>query len=103
MCDSGDLGVHSDPQSPLADGQPVVVLYDMAPGGIGLSPRLYELHAGLLARAHELVRDCPCTEGCPSCVGPAGLSVPSGLPGAPEQPVLGGKAETLAILRAIGG
>jgi DEAD/DEAH box helicase domain-containing protein len=89
MCDVGDLGVHSDPQSPLAGGQPAVVLYDRVPAGIGFSLRLYEIHLDLLARAHELVAACECLDGCPSCVGPGGENG------------LGGKRETLAILQVL--
>jgi len=89
MCDPGDLGVHSDPRSPLADGQPAVVIYDQVPAGIGFSERLFELHDELMARAYELVAACECADGCPSCVGPAGEG------GA------GGKRETLAILEAL--
>jgi DEAD/DEAH box helicase domain-containing protein len=91
MCDSRDLGVHSDPQSPLGDGKPTVVVYDQAPAGIGLSERLYQLHAELIASALERVQECECSDGCPACVGPAGES------GA------GGKAETLALLKALAG
>jgi DEAD/DEAH box helicase domain-containing protein len=86
MCDSRDLGVHSDPQSPLAEGQPVVVIYDRVPAGIGFSQRLYELHDELINQAHALVAYCECADGCPSCVGPAGEN------GA------GGKNEALALL-----
>ena len=89
MCDARDVGVHSDPKSPLADGRPAVVIYDQAPGGIGFSERLFELHDELMGRAYELVAACECTDGCPSCVGPAGEG------GA------GGKQETLAILEAL--
>jgi len=89
MCDPRDLGVHSDPQSPLADGQPAVVIYDQTPAGLGFSQRLFELHAELLQRGRDLVSVCPCNDGCPSCVGPGG-----------EQGA-GGKAETLAILDAL--
>ena len=89
MCDTRDLGVHSDPKSPLADGRPAVVIYDQVPAGIGFSQRLFELHDELMARAYELVPACECTDGCPSCVGPAGENG------------LGGKQETLAILEAL--
>ncbi len=91
MCDVGDLGVHSDPQSPLTAGRPTLVLYDQAPGGIGLSQRLFELHSEVFARAAELVQACGCTDGCPSCVGPGGENG------------LGGKREALAILHALTG
>jgi len=89
MCDARDLGVHSDPRSPLADGRPAVVIYDMIPAGIGLSEKLFELHAELVLRARDLVSECECNDGCPSCVGPGGEN------GA------GGKRETLALLKAI--
>jgi len=89
MCDARDVGVHSDPKSPLADGQPAIVIYDQVPAGIGFSERLFELHDELMARAYELVSACECAEGCPSCVGPAG------------EGGLGGKRDTLAILEAL--
>jgi DEAD/DEAH box helicase domain-containing protein len=89
MCDIGDLGIHSDPQSSLADGRPTVVLYDLIPGGIGLSERLYDIHQELMARGLELVEACGCEDGCPSCVGPGG------------EGGSGGKQETLALLKEL--
>ena len=72
MCDSRDLGVHSDPNSTLADGQPTVIVYEHIPAGIGFSLRLYQVHSELMQRAYELVTKCECLDGCPSCVGPGG-------------------------------
>jgi len=89
MCDPQDLGVFSDPAWAAVDGQPAVVLYDMVPAGIGFSQKLYEMHADLVRRAIELAGECPCEDGCPSCVGPAGENG------------LGGKQETLALLRLL--
>jgi DEAD/DEAH box helicase domain-containing protein len=89
MCDARDIGVHSDPQSPLADGAPTIVTYDQIPAGIGFSERLFELHDELLARAFDLVSQCACEDGCPSCVGPGG-----------EQGY-GGKKEARALLKAM--
>lgn len=86
MCDAGDLGIYSEPAWSAADGKPSVVLYDLVPAGIGFSEKLYGLHDELIRRAHELVNDCACEDGCPSCVGPGGENGH------------GGKAETLAIL-----
>lgn len=91
MCDPGDLGRHTDPQAAFAGGKPVVVLYDLVPAGIGFSQKLFELHDELIARSLELVAACPCDDGCPSCVGPAGENG------------MGGKLETLALLRALLG
>jgi DEAD/DEAH box helicase domain-containing protein len=86
MCDARDLGTHCDLRLSFAGDRPGVVIYDQVPAGIGFSQRLFELHTELMQRARELVTECPCGDGCPSCVGPAG-----------EQSS-GGKRETLAIL-----
>ncbi len=75
MCDPGDLGAAVQARAPET-GLPTVTLYDRAPGGAGLCARLYELHEELLAAALEVVRRCPCADGCPGCVGPAGESEP---------------------------
>jgi DEAD/DEAH box helicase domain-containing protein len=89
MCDPADLGQHLEPVQSQAFPQPSIVLYDLVPAGIGFSQSLYEMHADLLARALELVSTCPCEDGCPSCVGPGGENG------------LGGKQETLAILKLL--
>ena len=89
MCDSGDLGAHIEPAPTAAFSNPSVVLYDLAPAGIGFSQRLFELHDELMQRALELVSQCECADGCPSCVGPGGENG------------MGGKAETLAILNEL--
>lgn len=89
MCDTRDLGIHTDPRSALSDGQPAIVIYDQAPAGIGLSQRLFEIHSDLAGRARELVSECLCKDGCPSCVGPGG------------ELGSGSKRETLAILDAL--
>jgi DEAD/DEAH box helicase domain-containing protein len=88
MCDRGDLGVYTDPSSTVF-GHPSVVLYDQVPAGIGFSQKLFEIHTELLRRALELVEECECEDGCPSCVGPAGENG------------VGGKQETLALLKSI--
>ena len=70
MCDPGDLGSAVQVRAPET-GLPTITLYDRAPGGVGLSVRLYELHEELLEAALDVVRRCPCVSGCPGCVGPA--------------------------------
>jgi DEAD/DEAH box helicase domain-containing protein len=68
MCDPRDLGVAVQVRSPQTGG-PTVFVYDVFPGGVGLSPRLFELHGRLLSAAADLVAGCECPSGCPSCVG----------------------------------
>src|SRR5438477_5944785 len=72
MCDPRDLGSVAEVRS-VTTQLPTVTVYEVYPGGVGFSPRLYELHRALLDDAAELVRDCPCAAGCPSCVGPLHL------------------------------
>jgi DEAD/DEAH box helicase domain-containing protein len=71
MCDPRDVGILAETRSKETRG-PTVTLYDAVPEGLGLAERLYELHADLLAGALDLVRACPCQDGCPACVGPVG-------------------------------
>ncbi|MBL8050506.1 MAG: DEAD/DEAH box helicase [Anaerolineales bacterium] len=88
MCDTRDLGVFSDPTGTV-NGLPSIVVYDLVPAGIGFSQKLFEIHDELVQRAYELVTQCECEDGCPSCVGPGGEN--GG----------GGKNETLAILKQL--
>ena len=69
MSDPRDVGVIGQVQAPFT-GRPTVYLYDGVPGGVGLADRIYELADDLVAACLELATDCPCAEGCPSCVGP---------------------------------
>jgi DEAD/DEAH box helicase domain-containing protein len=89
MCDAGDLGTHVEPVENQTFGQPSIVLYDAIPAGIGFSEKLFEIHNELMARALELVSECHCADGCPSCVGPGGENG------------YGGKQEALEILKEL--
>ena len=74
MCDPRDLGVSLTEE--IAQGlqafEPNLFLYDAYPGGIGQSAPLFQLTSKLLAHTAELLAQCPCEAGCPSCVGPVG-------------------------------
>jgi DEAD/DEAH box helicase domain-containing protein len=72
MCDPRDLGAVAEVRS-VTTQLPTVTVYEVYPGGVGFSSRLFELHDDLLDDAAALVRDCPCSAGCPSCVGPLHL------------------------------
>jgi DEAD/DEAH box helicase domain-containing protein len=71
MCDPRDLGSLVEMRA-KGTRSPTITLYDRIPEGLGLAPRLYELHAELLTGARELVEGCGCLDGCPACVGPVG-------------------------------
>jgi DEAD/DEAH box helicase domain-containing protein len=65
-------GTDNEPADPDRAGRfaPTLFLYDNFPGGVGLSAPLFDAAGSLVADARVLVRDCPCSAGCPSCVGP---------------------------------
>ena len=69
MVDPRDLGLVSQVRSPHHEA-PTIYLYEAMPGGVGLSARLFERHAELVAGAAELIATCSCDSGCPACTGP---------------------------------
>ena len=67
MCDPRDLSgvsteLHRDTR------EPTIFIYDGYKGGIGLSEKLYDLLPELLVTTLNLVQDCKCEDGCPSCI-----------------------------------
>ncbi len=69
LCDPRDVHVAQQVKSPHT-GRPTVYLYDAAPGGVGLTEKLFDLREALLRAARAQLAACPCEAGCPSCVGP---------------------------------
>jgi len=49
--------------------RPSIFLYDRYPGGIGYAERGFDRTGELLERALQILCECPCSNGCPSCVG----------------------------------
>jgi DEAD/DEAH box helicase domain-containing protein len=72
LCDRSDLGGFSTARfsAPGADGDgcPAICVYDGATGGAGLSRTAAALLPEVAATARALVADCPCEDGCPSCI-----------------------------------
>jgi DEAD/DEAH box helicase domain-containing protein len=48
--------------------KPAIFIYDGYPGGVGLAEYGYGVVEELLKKTLSLIRDCPCLDGCPSCV-----------------------------------
>ena len=71
MCAPQDVAVLYQVKSPITD-KPTVILYDNCPGGVGLAQKAYSMQNLLLEKALQIVTDCPCEHGCPSCAGPVG-------------------------------
>jgi DEAD/DEAH box helicase domain-containing protein len=67
QCDRWDIGGVSTSlhrETNLA----TIFVYDGAPGGVGISQVGYEQAEEWWQATFDLLRDCPCTDGCPSCV-----------------------------------
>ncbi len=67
MCDRWDIGGLST-NVHFQTGRPTIFIYDGHPGGVGIARRGYDEFERLVADAARLVGECPCAEGCPSCV-----------------------------------
>ncbi|MBL7034056.1 MAG: DEAD/DEAH box helicase [Candidatus Delongbacteria bacterium] len=67
LCDRNDVGgicfTHHEDVDDAA-----IFFYDGYPGGIGIFNKLYGLLDQWLPRVRQLIAECDCTEGCPSCV-----------------------------------
>jgi DEAD/DEAH box helicase domain-containing protein len=73
--------VHGTMEDPISNNakeffEPNLYLYDAYSGGIGFSEPLFRTHDLLVQKTRELIAACPCEQGCPSCVGPAGDLAP---------------------------
>lgn len=69
MCEPGDLGVVAQAKSPFTE-LATIYIYEKYPGGVGFAKMLFDTMRTILERAYQLLLDCPCEDGCPSCVGP---------------------------------
>lgn len=67
ICDPRDLGGVSTLHHHNTL-EPTIFLYDGYKGGIGLSEKLYTLLPELLVTTFNLIKDCKCESGCPSCI-----------------------------------
>jgi len=67
MCDRWDIGGLSTPAFG-ENSEPTIFIYDGYEGGIGLAEKAFSLLPALFSDTRDLVRDCPCDKGCPSCI-----------------------------------
>ena len=67
MCDRWDIGGLSTPHHPDT-GESTVFIYDGFEGGIGISETLYTKIEILWQKTLELIENCECKDGCPSCI-----------------------------------
>jgi DEAD/DEAH box helicase domain-containing protein len=67
LCDRGDIGGLSHTCFPDY-GLPAVFVYDGHEGGLGLSRRALAIVDEWLKATLKIIQECPCIDGCPSCV-----------------------------------
>jgi len=67
LCERADIGGVSYPLYP-ASGTSRIFIYDGYPGGVGYSHAGAHVFADWLHATRDLLRDCPCRDGCPRCI-----------------------------------
>ena len=67
MCDRWDIGGLSTPVHAQTE-QPTIFIYDGHAGGVGISRQGFQRFGEWVRDARNLIRDCPCECGCPSCI-----------------------------------
>ena len=68
MCDTQDIGTVVDAKNL---GRDALFLHDRYPGGMGYARRCLEQFDDIIKTIAEIIRNCGCADGCPSCVGSA--------------------------------
>ncbi|MGD9412238.1 MAG: DEAD/DEAH box helicase [Desulfobacterales bacterium] len=67
MADHNDVGGLSTNYHPQV-GSAVIFIYDGIPGGAGLTQQAFANTPQLLRYTLKAIEDCPCKDGCPSCI-----------------------------------
>jgi len=67
LCDRNDIGGVSTPFHPDT-GKAQIFIYDAYPGGIGIAEKGFEIVEKLWQATLKLIKECPCQDGCPSCI-----------------------------------
>jgi DEAD/DEAH box helicase domain-containing protein len=67
ICDRWDVGGVSMAIHPQTM-QPTIFVYDGYPGGAGIAELAYDAAERHARATLDLIRACPCDDGCPSCV-----------------------------------
>lgn len=67
LCDRNDIGGVSTPLHPDT-GRAQVFIHDAYPGGIGIAEKGFDMITQLWQATLRVVDECPCQEGCPSCI-----------------------------------
>lgn len=69
LCSSSDIGVSESKADPMHHAA-ALYFYDKFPGGSGLVSQMRLELGKILRTCLDTISECPCQEGCPSCIGP---------------------------------
>ncbi|MBN1648610.1 MAG: DEAD/DEAH box helicase [Spirochaetales bacterium] len=69
LCDPSDIGISERIRDPHFN-VPVLYCFDRYPGGSGISEGFSREIKHIIHGAYDLVSQCSCNAGCPSCIGP---------------------------------
>ena len=67
LCDRNDIGGVSTLFHPDT-GKAQIFIYDAYPGGIGIAEKGFEMITELWQATLKVIEECPCSDGCPSCI-----------------------------------
>ncbi len=67
LCDRNDIGGVSTALHPDTN-RAQIFIYDAHPGGVGIAEKGFELIGELWRETLKLIAECPCEDGCPSCI-----------------------------------
>jgi DEAD/DEAH box helicase domain-containing protein len=70
LCDPRDIRSVQQVRSPFTE-RPTLYIYDAIPGGVGFAEKLFGIRGELFQACMDLLGECACEGGCPSCVGPS--------------------------------
>lgn len=104
LCERSDIGIAERIRDPFTE-KPTIYVYDNAPGGTGLAEGFAERQEEILRAAYDLVRECSCEDGCPSCIGAVDEGPQAAGPGESPQlvPEYDRKAVVIELLSAVTG
>ncbi|MFC2066130.1 DEAD/DEAH box helicase [Chloroflexota bacterium] len=67
LCDRNDIGGVSTTLHPDT-GRAQIFIYDAYPGGVGIAEKGFDMITELWQATLKVIAECPCQEGCPSCI-----------------------------------
>jgi len=68
LADRNDVGGVSTPDHTDLDEKAGIFIYDGHQGGVGYAEKGFEIISEIIEDTLKTIKDCPCTDGCPSCI-----------------------------------